>query len=90
VENVAAAQSALDRLAARAVAAGVGVVALGLVGWLLYVNYREDPAVAACIEKHSAAIRDARDSGALSADVAQRFLAKVDESCRDQTGSGAR
>jgi hypothetical protein len=87
---MAAAQSALDRLMARAVAAGVGVVALGLVGWLLYINYREDPAIAACIEKHSAAIRDARDSGGLPAEVAQRFLAKVGESCRDQTGSAAR
>jgi hypothetical protein len=87
---MAAAQSALDRLVARAVAAGVGVVALGLVGWLLYINYREDPAVAACIERHSATIRNARDSGALPADVAQRFLAKVAVSCRDQAGDVAR
>ena len=85
-----AARSALDRPAARGVAAGIAVTALGLVGWLLYVDNRENPAITACIEQHSAAIRNARDSGAVPADVAQQFLAKVPASCRDQIRGNAR
>ena len=87
---MSAAQSALDRPIARLIAAGIAAAALGLVGWLVYVDNREDPAIAACIKQHSATIRSARDSGALPADVAQRFLAKVEESCRDQVGSAMR
>ncbi|MDE2167651.1 MAG: hypothetical protein KGJ66_15105 [Alphaproteobacteria bacterium] len=82
--------SSLDQPIARLIAAGIAVVALGLVAWLAYIDNREDPAIAACIKQHTAAIARARDRGALPADVAQRFLAKVEESCRDQAGSAAR
>ncbi len=81
------AQSPLDRPAARGVATAVALVALGLVGWLIYIDNREDPAVAVCIKQHTAAIQSAHDHGALPADVAARFLAKVAESCRDQASS---
>jgi hypothetical protein len=84
------AQSALDRPTARAVAAAIALGACGLVGWLVYIDNREDPAVAACIKQHTAAIDSARDQGALSADVAARFLAKVAESCKEQAGGAAR
>lgn len=84
------ARSPLDRPAARGIAAAIAAVALGAAGWLIYVDNREDPAVAACIKQHTAAIERARDPGALPADVAQRFLAKVAESCRDQVGAAPR
>ena len=71
----------LDRPAARAIAAAVALAALGGALWLLYFAYREDPAIAACIEKRSAAIEGARDKGHLPAAVAKRFLAHVRASC---------
>jgi hypothetical protein len=51
--------SSLDRPVARAVAAAVALTAAGFAGWLLYIENRQDPAVAACIAKHRAAIEAA-------------------------------
>jgi len=82
--------SRLDRPAARAVAAALAVAATGAVAWLLYVDNRQDPAIAACIAKHSAAITAARDKGALPPNVAARFLAHVAQSCTaDAEGGGS-
>ncbi|GEM_PF-6439559 len=81
------ATSRLDRPAARAVAGIVALIAVGLVVWLLYVDNRKDPAVAACIRDRTAAIERARRQGALPPDAAARFLAKVAESCAAQVGS---
>jgi hypothetical protein len=82
-------RSCLDRPAARIGAALLGLAALGLACWLAYLDLRMDPALAACIKDRAAKIDDARASGALSADVAQRFLAKVAESCAVQiSGEG--
>ena len=81
-------ESRLDRPAARMIAALIALVALGLVAWLVYVDNREDPAVAACIKQYSAEIERARDQGSLPPDAAQRFLAKVAESCAAQRNSG--
>ncbi len=85
---MAAAPSPLDRPAARVVATVVALAALGLAGWLLYIDNRQDPAVAACIAQRSAAIEGARDKGNLPADVAKRFLAHVAASCEAETGNG--
>ena len=83
------AASHLDRPAARAVAAVIAAIALGLIGWLIYIDNRVDPAVAACIKQQTAAIEQARDQGALPADAARRFLANVAQSCAAQV-NGAR
>jgi hypothetical protein len=83
-----AASSALDRPAARAVAAAVALAALGLSGWLLYIDNRQDPALAACIAKRTAAIAGARDKGNLPAEVAKRFLARVRASCEAEARAG--
>ncbi len=78
--------SPLDRPAARLVAGGVALAVLGLAGWLLYLDNREDPAVAACVKQHEATIERARDKGALAADVAAQFLARIEASCRADAG----
>lgn len=75
------APSRLDRPAARAVAAVVALAAVSAVAWLLYIDNREDPVIAACVKEHSATIVAARDKGALSPSVAARFLAHVAQSC---------
>lgn len=82
------AASILDRPAARAVAAVVGLAAFALALWLLYLDYRQDPAIAACIARRSAAIEGARDKGSLSAGVAKRFLAHVAASCEAEPEGG--
>ncbi|MGB8182647.1 MAG: hypothetical protein WCF13_09785 [Stellaceae bacterium] len=79
--------SCLDGSAARAVAAAIAAIALGLIAWLIYLDNREDPAVAACIEHQTAAIEQARDQGALPADAARRFLDNVASSCAAQANS---
>lgn len=76
--------SHLDRPAARAIAVLIAAVALGAVAWLVYIDNRQDPAIAACIQERSAAIVRAREQGALPADAAERFLAKVADSCAAQ------
>jgi len=81
--------SCLDGPAARIVAAAIAIIALGLIAWLIYLDNREDPAVAACIRHQTAAIERARDQGALPADAAHRFLANVAASCAAQA-RGAR
>jgi hypothetical protein len=73
--------SRLDRPAARAVAAAVALAAVAGALALLYQAYRDDPAIAACIARRSAAIAGARDKGNLPAAVAERFLAHVRASC---------
>lgn len=82
------AASRLDRPAARMVAAAVAALALGLVAWLVYADNRQDTAVVACIKQRTAAVERARDQGVLPQDAAQRFLAKVAESCAAQIGDG--
>ncbi|MGH6968506.1 MAG: hypothetical protein ACREEL_05610 [Stellaceae bacterium] len=81
--------SCLDGPAARTVAAAIAAIALGLIAWLIYLDNREDPAVAACIRRQTAAIEKARDQGALPVDAARRFLANVAPSCAAQA-NGAR
>lgn len=85
---MAAAQSVLDRPAARVVAGLVALLALGLLGWLVYIDNRQDPALAACIKERSAAIAAAREKGALDASIAERFLARVAASCEAQLREG--
>ena len=84
------APSPLDRPAARGIAAAVAAAALLLAGWLLYIDNRTDPAVAACIRQHTAAIEAARDRGALPAAVAARFLLHVAQSCAVQAAGPPR
>jgi hypothetical protein len=85
-----AASSPLDRPAARAIAAAIGLLALAGAGWLIYLDNRQDPALLACIKRHSAAIAAARDKGALPPAVAARFLAHVAQSCRAQIDRDSR
>lgn len=82
------ADSRLDRPAARVIAALIALVALGLLAWLIYIDNRGDPAVTACIRRQTAAVERARDQGSLPPDAAQRFLAKVAESCAAQRNGG--
>ncbi len=77
-------QSPLDRPAARVIAAAIALAALAGIGWLVYVDNRVAPAIAACVRQHTATIEAARDKGALPADVAARFLARVAQSCAAQ------
>jgi hypothetical protein len=84
------ASSALDRLAARLAAGAVALAALGLAVWLVYIDNREDPRIAACIRQRSATIERARDSGGLAAEIAGRFLARVAASCRGDFGGRGR
>ena len=79
--------SCLDGSAARTVAAVIAVIALGLIAWLIYLDNRVDPAVAACIQRQTAAIERARDQGILPADAARRFLDNVASSCAAQANS---
>ncbi len=81
---VTRADSQLDHSAARVIAVLIALVALGLVAWLVYVDNREDPAVSACIKQRTVEIERARDQGSLPPEAAQRFLAKVAESCAAQ------
>lgn len=83
---MSSAASRLDRPAARIIAVLIAVAALGVVAWLVYIDNRQDPAVAACIQEQTAAITRARQQGALPADAAERFLAKIAESCTAQVG----
>ena len=74
---------------ARLFAALLGLAALGLACWLAYLELRMDPVLAACIKDRTAKIEDARATGALRDEVAQRILAKVAESCAAQiSGEG--
>lgn len=75
------ARSRLDRPAARAAAIAVAASALALAGWLVYLENRTDPRIAACVARQTATIRAARDKGTLPAVVAERFLARVAQSC---------
>lgn len=76
--------SRLDGHTARAIAAAVAVFALGLIAWLIYIDNRQNPVVAACIKQQTAAIERARDQGGVPADAAHRFLANVAQSCAAQ------
>ena len=82
------AASHLDGSAARVVAAAIAAIALGLIAWLIYIDNRQDPAVAACIKQQTAAVERARDQGSLPADAARRFLANVAQSCATQVNGG--
>ena len=78
------ARSRLDGPVSRGLAGVIAAAAIGLAAWLLYLEYRTDPRIAACVAKQTAAIRAARDKGALPAAAAKRFLARVEESCAAQ------
>jgi hypothetical protein len=77
----------LDSPGSRVIAALVAAAALALAGWLVYTDNRTDPAVAACIARHTAAIEAARAGGALPTEAAARFLSRVAPSCAAQAGA---